>query len=233
MEDGTMSDSPKQVSDAFLGYYKKLLGTRNRCSPIDASIVRHGPLLSRDLAHDLIKSVTDLEIKNALMCIGNDKSPGPDGYNSLFFKKSWNIIGTSVLAAVKEFFSSGQLLKQLNHTNLALIPKSSHANEVTDYRPIACCNIIYKIISKILASRLAPVLGKIIDKAQSAFVEGRSISDNIHLAEALLRHYQRARTPPKCLLKVDLRKAFDSVDWIFLFDLLTELNSPHNLFTGS
>lgn len=212
MENGSMSDSSKQVSEAFLRYYKKLLGTKNCCTSIDKEVVRNGPLVPPDNKSDLIKPVTNLEIKEVLMCIGNDKSPGPDGYNSLFYKKSWNIIGNTVIAAIKEFFSTGHLLKQINHTTLVLIPKSSHANEVSDYRPMACCIIFYKLISKILASRIAPVLGKIIDMAQSAFVEGRNISDNIYLAEALLRQYQRARTSPKCLLKVDLRKAFDSID---------------------
>lgn len=128
--------------------------------------------------------------------------------------------------AVLEFFRNGDMVKQINHTTLALIPKSSHANEVSDFRPIACCNIIYKLTSKILASRLAVVMDNLIDKAQSAFVEGRCISDNIHLAEALLRQYQRARTSPKCMLIVDLRKAFDSVDWTFLESLLSEMKFP-------
>lgn len=64
---------------------------------------------------------------------------------------------------------TGKLLRQLNHTVLALVPKSHHATEVSDYRPIACCNIVYKLISKVLASRLAVVLEEIIDQAQSAF----------------------------------------------------------------
>lgn len=116
-------------------------------------------------------------------------------------KKAWSVVGSSVTAAVKEFFVTGRLLKQLNHTVLALLPKSHHATEVSDYRPIACIYIVYKLISKIIASRLASVLDTIIDQSQSPFVGGRSIADNVHLAEALLRQYNWTRTTPKCCLK--------------------------------
>ncbi|XP_022843314.1 uncharacterized protein LOC111366856 [Olea europaea var. sylvestris] len=79
-------------------------------------------------------------------------------------------------------------------------------------RPIACCNVFYKVITKILASRLKPMLDSIVDQAQSAFVEGRSMIENIHLAQELLRQYNRKRVAPRCLLKIDLTKAFDSVN---------------------
>lgn len=85
--------------------------------------------------------------------------------------------------AVLEFFSSGSLLRQWNSTLLAMIPKSGHAQAVSDFRPIACCNVIYKVISKVLCNRLVPLLDGIVDKAQSAFIHGRLIYDNIHLAD--------------------------------------------------
>lgn len=225
-----MSESFEEISKAFVTYYQKLLGTKDYCKPIEKEVVNQGPLLAADMAEQLVKEVTDQEIKDALDGIGNDKAPGPDGYNSWFFKKSWSVTSPSVLAAVKEFFTTGQLLQQLNHTVLALIPKSHHATEVGDFRPIACCNVLYKLISKIIATRLAAVLDSIIDLAQSAFVEGRNISDNVHLAEGLLRQYERKITTPKCCLKVDLRKAYDSVDWGFLNDMLLGLGFPP-LFT--
>lgn len=68
-----------------------------------------------------------------------------------------------------------------------MIPKSDQAQSVGDFGPIACCNVIYKVISKVLSNRLSPVSDSIVDKSQSAFIEGRLISDNIHLAEQFLR----------------------------------------------
>lgn len=106
-----------------------------------------GPLLSESQGADLTRAVTIAEIKEAIDGIGNDKSPGPDGYSSMFYKKAWGTVGASVVAAVMEFFHTGKLLKEINHTVLALIPKSSFACEVGDFRPIACCNILYKMRS--------------------------------------------------------------------------------------
>ena len=127
---------------------------------------------------------------------------------------------------MKEFFSSGQILRQINHSVLALIPKSKEADRVEDFRPIACCNVIYKVISKIIAIRLAPTLSNIVDPAQSAFIQNRSMIDNIFLLQELLRQYGRKRASPRCILNVDLRKAFDSIEWDFLCEMLSALHFP-------
>ncbi|XP_022849628.1 uncharacterized protein LOC111371725 [Olea europaea var. sylvestris] len=119
-----------------------------------------------------------------------------------------------------EFFSSGSILKQINHTVIPLVPKSGHTPHVGDFRPISCCNVTYKVIAKILASRLRPILGNIVDHAQATFVEGRSMVENIHLAQELMRQYNRKRVAPRCFLKIDLTKAYDSVSWDFLRDVL-------------
>lgn len=118
------------------------------------------------------------------------------------------------------------MLKQINHTELVLIPKTSQAQSVEEFRQIACCNVFYKIIEKIIASRLSGVLSNLIDPAQTAFIGGRCITDNIHLAQELLRQYTRKRISPRCMIKVDLQKAYDTVSWEFLqepWDFLTDL----------
>ena len=124
---------------------------------------------------------------------------------------------------MKEFFSSGQILEHLNHSVLALITKSKEVDRVKDFRPIACCNVIYKVISKIIATRLGPALNNIVDSAQSTFVQNRCMADNIFLLQEFLRKYGHKRVSPHCILNVDLRKAFDSVDWDFLHDMLSAL----------
>ncbi|XP_022869849.1 uncharacterized protein LOC111389190 [Olea europaea var. sylvestris] len=125
-----------------------------------------------------------------------------------------------------EFFSSGSILKQINHTVIALVPKSSQAPSVGDYMPISCCNVIYKVITKILASRLRPILGDIVDQARVAFIEGRSMTKNIHLSQELMRQYNRKRVTPRCLLKIDIRKAYDSLSLDFLKGVLEGLYFP-------
>lgn len=123
-------------------------------------------------------------------------------------------MGPLLVAVVHELFSSGRLPRQWNTTILAMIPKSSRAQAVGDFRPIACCNVIYKVISKVLYNRLVLILDSIVDKAHSTFIKGRLISDNIHLAEQFLRQYWRKHISRRdaCLLEIDVHKEYDSVD---------------------
>ncbi|KAL0285709.1 UNVERIFIED_CONTAM: Retrovirus-related Pol polyprotein from type-2 retrotransposable element R2DM, partial [Sesamum radiatum] len=120
---------------------------------------------------------------------------------------------------------------ELNHCIIALVPKSEHSPTVADYRPISCCNVIYKAITKIIADRLSTVLEHLIDRSQAAFVGGRSITDNIFLAQEMVRQYTRKRISPRCTINVDLRKAFDSVSWTFLSRVLHGYGFPPPFIT--
>ena len=107
-----------------------------------------------------------------------NKAPGPDGYPGSFYMECWDIIGPSVIDTIQSFFLSGFMLKELNHTFIVLIPKNSHACEFKDDKPISLCNLVYKLISKILANRIRPILRRIIAPIQVAFVPGRWIHEN-------------------------------------------------------
>ncbi|XP_059639251.1 uncharacterized protein LOC132281568 [Cornus florida] len=141
----------------------------------------------------------------------NNKSPGPDGYNAYFYKKAWSVIGEDTTKAIKEFFSIGHLLKEINVTYLALIPKVQNPNCMRDFRPIACCNTIYKVISKLLANKLKPVLLYLLDKCQIAFIKDKRLKDSVLLAQELMKGYHISSNSPRCTLKVDLRKAYDTI----------------------
>ncbi|KAF3653433.1 hypothetical protein FXO37_16988 [Capsicum annuum] len=103
----------------------------------------------------------------------------PDGYGGGFFKAAWDIIGDEACDAVQEFFHNGKLLKQVNATMISLIPKVEKPEFASQFRPISCCNTLYKCISKLLCSRLACVLTDIVNPAQAAFVKGRSLIQNV------------------------------------------------------
>ncbi|GKE36304.1 putative RNA-directed DNA polymerase, eukaryota, reverse transcriptase zinc-binding domain protein, partial [Tanacetum coccineum] len=150
----------------------------------------------------------------------NDKSPGPDGYTAAFFKEAWDIIKQDVIKAVQEFFLNGTLLKELNHTIIALIPKVASPLKINDYRPISCCNILFKCISKIISNRIKDSLAMLISSNQYAFVPGRRITDNILLSQELMHNYHLDRGPPRCAFKLDIQKAYDTVDWGFLREIL-------------
>jgi len=139
----------------------------------------------------LAKEVTADEIKEVVFKMARNKSTGSDGYTCEFYKAAWPIVGTEVVIAVTSFFEFGFLPKGVNSTILALIPKKDEAIRFKDYRPISCCNVLYKIISKLLANRLKRVLPKFISPSQSAFVRDRLLMENVLLASELVKNYHK------------------------------------------
>ena len=167
-------------------------------------------------------------ITNPLWSIPDTKSPALDGYNSKFYKAFWSVIGDDVVEVVQQFFRYGKHLQAWNTTAVHLIPKVPNPNNSGDYRPISCCHTLYKCITKLICSRLKLVLGHIISPSQGAFVEGRNIMHNILLCQDIVKQYGRKHYPPSSLLKIDLRKAYDTLEWDFIKDMLISFNFPSN-----
>lgn len=90
----------------------------------------------------MIRNVDFTEIKAAMFEIGESKAPGPDGFTSAFFKSAWNEIGNDVCKVVADFFVNGKMLREINSTIIALLPKVINPLKIYDYRPISCCNMI-------------------------------------------------------------------------------------------
>lgn len=174
------------------------------------------------------KKFTPEEIRTAFLSLPRNKTGGPDGYSAEFFITAWYVIGPEVTEAILEFFESGSLLKQWNSATLVLIPKIPNASSTTDFRPISCLNTVYKVISKLLASRLIAILPLMISKAQSAFLPGRLLAENVLLATDLVNGYNTQAATPRGMLKVDLRKAFDCLCWDFILASLRALAIPES-----
>ncbi|GJV81463.1 RNA-directed DNA polymerase, eukaryota, reverse transcriptase zinc-binding domain protein [Tanacetum coccineum] len=217
------------VGDQFVSHFKNVLGRSSSVLPFndpDSLFVKKLPVSE---ALNLVRSVSNEEIKLALFDIDGNKAPGPDGFSSQFFKESWSIVGDEMCNAVRDFFSNGKLLKEVNSTVISLVPKVASPSKVSDYRPIACCNVVYKVISKVICNRLKGVLGLLVDDNQSAFIPSRQISDNIMLSQELMRNYHRNRGPAKCAFKIDIEKAYDTVEWDFLSCCLKHFGFPELL----
>ncbi|XP_021994704.1 uncharacterized protein LOC110891319 [Helianthus annuus] len=207
------------VQLAFVKHYEVFLGSQDELSMNPTPDLFTKCVNPSDAEH-MIRPVTVEEVKKAMFSIGNDKAPGPDGFTAAFFKVAWPIVGNDVSLAVVDFFNTGKLLGQLNHTLIALVPKKLSPLTVTDYRPIACCNVLFKCVSKIIVDRIKDVLHQVVSINQSAFVPGRKITDNILLTQELMHNYHRNSGPPRCAFKVDIQKAYDTVDWCFLKNVL-------------
>ncbi|GJZ49122.1 RNA-directed DNA polymerase, eukaryota, reverse transcriptase zinc-binding domain protein [Tanacetum coccineum] len=136
------------VPSAFVSHYEAFLGQSGITTPFDSDDLIMTKLDS-DQALEMIKNVTAKEVKDALFSMGNDKSPGPDGYTACFFKESWDIVAADVTCAIQEFFTNGNLLKELNHTIIALVPKVKSPSCINDYRPISCCNVLFKCVTRL------------------------------------------------------------------------------------
>lgn len=120
-----------------------------------------------------------------------DKSAGPDGFSPAFFQHFWELIGPEIFKCCTSWLEELSFPANLNDTTLVLIPKRDNADKLTDLRPIALCNVLYKILSKVLANRIKEVLPNLISENQSAFVPGRNISDNVLVAFELLHYMKR------------------------------------------
>nr|GEY02122.1 hypothetical protein [Tanacetum cinerariifolium] len=120
---------------------EKLLAQKARIKWLNEAVLDNeglfSTMLDQDEAEDMIRVVSNKEIKDAMFDIGDNRAPSPDGYSSLFFKRAWNIVGNDVRDVVKEFFDSGQMLGELNATLISLVPKIQTPIKVFNFRPIA------------------------------------------------------------------------------------------------
>jgi len=104
--------------------------------------------LSSDQHHSLLAEVAHEDIKRVMFSYNGSKAPDPDGVSADFYKKSWGVMGVDVTEAVLHFFQNGKILKAINSTSITLVPEVRNASKALDSRPISCCFILYKCISK-------------------------------------------------------------------------------------
>ncbi|GJV46620.1 RNA-directed DNA polymerase, eukaryota, reverse transcriptase zinc-binding domain protein [Tanacetum coccineum] len=177
--------------------------------------------LSIDQKEDMERRISKEEVKRAVWDCGVDKSPGPDGFSFSFYRHFWPVIEKDVFEAVDYFFMYGEIPNGCNSNFIALIPKILDANMVKDFRPISLIGSLYKIIAKILANRLVGVLGDLVNEVQSAFVADRQILDGPFILDEVLQ-WCRRKKKHALIFKVDFEKAFDSVRWDFVDDVLNK-----------
>lgn len=219
MVDGIWIDSPDKVKKEFFDHFANRF-----CKPdkSTASLFLDFPnQISIEQRAILERDVTNIEIKKAVWECGIDKAPGPDGFTFGFFRHFWYLVDIDVYAAVRYFFTYSDLPKGCNSSFITLIPKIPDANLVKDFRPISLIGCIYKIIAKILTNRLVGVLGGIINEVQSAFIKDRQILDGPFILNEVLSWCKRKKKQ-SLLFKVDFEKAYDSVRWDFLDDVLSK-----------
>ncbi|KAK1290058.1 hypothetical protein QJS10_CPB18g00601 [Acorus calamus] len=213
--DDSYCSDPEEIKERIVHFYQDLL---NRNSFSDTPLPQPVGTVSDEENIALFSPVSEVEIHNAVSHMKALSSPGPDGFPAKFYQHFWTLIKEDLTLAVNFFFLKGKLLRQVSHSFIALIPKTTNDDSLDSYRPISLCNSFYKIITKIMALRLQPLLPKLVSKHQSAFIKGRSIQHNILLAHELIKYHNQGKV--RACIKVDLKKAFDSVNWSFFGKIL-------------
>ena len=170
-----------------------------------------------EMNEQLTKEFQREEVVQAIHSMHPTKAPGLDSTFAIFYQKYWDVIGNDIINTVLNVLNSNASVVPLNQTNIALIPKTNSPTKMTEFRPISLCNVSYKIISKVLANRLKPILSTIISENQSAFVPGRLITDNVLVAFEIMHYLKKKEGKESYMaIKLDMSKAYDRVEWYFL-----------------
>jgi hypothetical protein len=208
----------------LLGYYETIF-TTSQPTQIEEAVAHVPHVISSSMNESLTRAYTEIEVEEALKQMAPLKAPGPDGLPPLFYQRYWSVVGQDVTRGVLSCLNSGKLLSSINHTFITLIPKVKNPEKVTEFRPISLCNVIYKLVSKVIANRLKAILPHIISDSQSAFVPGRLITDSVLVAFETLHHMHTTKMgrDGAMALKLDMSKAYDRVEWNYLKSIMRKM----------
>lgn len=135
-----------------------------------------------------MKPYSPEKVKQVIFSNDGNRAPRPDGFDNFYFKDTWRIAGDEVIAAVVDFFEHGKMLEALKTTLITRIPENACHKNVSDFRPISCCNTLYKCITKMIYNRLRLVLPSQVKETQGAIVHSRQIVHNIMIVQDLVKH---------------------------------------------
>jgi len=224
LDENVWSREPRVIKQNITTYYKNLYQFvgHQHYQPV---LEQCPSTVTEEMNEALIRQVTKEEVQQAVFQMGATKAPGPDGLSGLFYQSQWHIIHEDIFQLVNSFFREGTFDPELNLTHITLIPKVANPESISEFRPISLCNFSYKIITKVMANRLKPWLHLIISPEQSAFVSNRQIQDNIFIVQEVIHQLRvrKRRRKFQAVLKLDMQKAYDRVEWDFLCDCMKKM----------
>ena len=171
------------------------------------------------------KEITEAELLRIVKSLPNNKTPGEDGLPSEFYKMFWQDIKLCLLESYKHSYQTGNLSITQKRGILCLIPKNTDPLKLKNWRPLSLSNQDYKILSKLVADRMKIALPKIMNFDQSGFLKGRYIGQNITTIIDLM-HFTTEENISALIIAVDFEKAFDTLEWTFMYQCLEKFNFP-------
>jgi len=170
----------------------------------------------------MVDGFSEKEVKVVVWLCEGSKSPGPDDFNFNLIKSNWETLKKDIMEAVYVFQESGIFPKGCNASFISLVPKVKDPFMIDQFRPISLVGALYKIITKVMSCRIKDVMPLVIDEVQSAFLKDRGMLESVMMANEVIEEVQRSQRSQRSgvCLKVEFEKAYDSVRWSFMFDML-------------
>lgn len=218
---GSHTDNLLEIANTIVSYFKNLLNNYEGSNrEAQSRMLKFIPkLVTVEDKKNFNRPIYLEEVRTVVFNMNPDKSPGPDRFQAFFFQKCWDILGEDLWRAIEASRNGGSLLAEINYSFFTLIPKKDFPEHPGDFRPIALCNTIYKIYSKVMANRLKTIMPKLISEEQTGFVPVRSILDGIITIQEVI-HLAIIDKQDYMFMKLDIQKAYDMVDWCFLCKVL-------------
>lgn len=222
--EGVWRSNETEVGKIISGYFTDIFSS-SRPADFEAALAGLAVKVHNESNVLLQVEPTADEIREALFQMHPNKAPGIDGMHALFYQKFWHIVGTDIVEFIKAWWRGDAEIESLNKTCIVLIPKCPKPGQMSDFRPISLCNVVYKMISKMMANRLKLFLLELISPHQSVFVPGRLITDNAMVAFEIF-HGMKRRGDGRVgsmAFKLDMSKAYDRVEWIILEKVMEKM----------
>jgi len=179
------------------------------------------PIVTEQTNNLLTNIPTEMENHDVMFALNKEGASGPSGFGAIFFHTYWSNLKADVINVVMKFISKGWLLPNYNSNTIVLIPKSPTDDFVNQFKPIALANFKFKIITRIIADRLAAIMPHLISKEQIRFIRSRQIRDCICTTFEAVNMLSNKAFGGNITFKIDIAKAFDTLDWSFLLRVLT------------
>ncbi|MFS7930782.1 putative RNA-directed DNA polymerase [Helianthus anomalus] len=221
--DGVWNTNPLAIKEALYEFFHHQFSEPMPIRP--ELLCSNIATISDHEASLLVNPFSVEEIKEAVWECEGERAPGPDGFNFKFIKRCWVGLRDDMVRLFNKFYEEGIINKSCTSSFIALIPKVKDPVSPTDFRPISLIGVINKVISKVLVNRLKSVMGKLISEQQSAFLAGRNIMDGPLILNEVFGWLKKLK---RCgmFFKVDINKAYDSVNWSFLNSIMAQMNFP-------